>query len=128
MKLVIIKPKSTTSTTTSHFFMVAAVLVVVATALLLGTVVMMIGINQQAEAAIAINEKGVKIDVGEDDDGTELEVAISEKAVNIDVSEDGDAKLDVNVEEGKVPCRTCLAGEGDPVPGLDVKLGKPRPG
>ncbi len=45
--------------------------------------------------------------------------------MKIDVSEDGEAKLDVgeldvNVEEGKVPCRTCLAGEGDPVPGLDV--------
>jgi hypothetical protein len=84
MKLVIIKPKST-STTSHNFFMLATALVV-ATALLLGTVVMMIGVNQQAEA-----------------------IAISEKGVKIDVSEDGDAKLDVSVEEGKRPCRTCLA-------------------
>jgi hypothetical protein len=76
---------------------------------------MMIGVNQQAEAAVAISEKGVKIDTGEDDEGTEdddgieLEVAIGEKGVKIDVSVDGDAKLDVSVEEGKRPCRTCLA-------------------
>jgi hypothetical protein len=77
-------------------------------AALLGTVVMMIGVNQRA-AAIAINEKGVKIDTGEDDGG-QLEIAINEKGkpscalrpcVTVEVEDDG-IELEVAIgEKGK---------------------------
>jgi 2-methylaconitate cis-trans-isomerase PrpF len=70
------------STASSHNFSMVGTALVVATALLLGTVVvMMIGVNQQAEA-IAIDHKGVKIDVGEDDDDEDISVEVTEKKKN----------------------------------------------
>ncbi len=63
-----------------------ATVLVVAMALLLGTVVMMIGVNQQA-AAIAIGDKGVKIDSTE--------------------AQEGDPIPDLDVKLGRQPCDPC---------------------
>ena len=67
--------------------MVATVLVV-ATAFLLGTVVVMIGVNQQADAAakkVAINEKGKParvVEVQDEDDDDDISVEVTKKKKN----------------------------------------------
>jgi len=58
----------------------------------------MVGINQQAQAAIAISEKGVKIDGS--------------------LVQEGDPILDIGIAFNQL--------EGEPIPDIDVKLGCKR--
>lgn len=74
-----------------------------------------LGINQQAEAQIAIDQKGVKIDTAQ------TSVAADEEGVKIEsnLGQEGTPILDIdNVFNALV---------GEPIPDIDVKLGCKKP-
>ena len=69
-----------------------------------------LGINQQAEAQIAIDQKGVKIDTAQ------TSVAADEEGVKIEtIGQEGTPILDID--------SVFNALVGEPIPDIDVKLG-----
>jgi hypothetical protein len=84
----------------------------------------MVGINQQAQAAIAISEKGVKIDdslVQEGDPIPDMDVKLGKKPrpeIEVKIVQEGDPILDIGIAFNQL--------EGEPIPDIDVKLGCKR--